>query len=250
MKRRILALLTALVLLLSLTACGGEEKNLDDSEPNEQSEDVADVETPEENPEEAEDEAFKFDPGELAYLDKSRDELLEVYNALNDKIFSEETSSYSPEEQRAFEEECVKSVASEYGLTEEDVNKIYYTGSVQNYFATFDVDNVKWTHGELQDIVVWGSEITIKAKIEPLLSNKQTVDQNYFSVCDFIRKYAGIDYTSISYWAVADMTNGSEEKVISFDLSADIIQTIATEQFPDNQLGNYAENLFIHPSLV
>lgn len=93
------------------------------------------------------------------------------------------------------------------------------------------------------------SVIVIKAKIEKELTNKKTINQNYFNVEDLIINQGCDQYDEIQYWAIADMADGSEGKVISFTIGKDIIQSIANRNFPVNILGDYASELWILPSL-
>lgn len=89
----------------------------------------------------------------------------------------------------------------------------------------------------------------VKVKISGSSSKKNTVAQNYFNVADLIKNRGFNKYTEIQYWAVADMTDGSEEKVISFTLDKDTIQAIANNEIVDNQIGEYSDDLWVHPSL-
>ena len=111
-------------------------------------------------------------------------------------------------------------------------------------------DGIRLRHGKLLDTTVNGSTLVIKAKIEPSLSDEMTINQNYYNVCDIIRNQGGDQYSTISYWAVADMTSGEEAKVISFDVPASVIARVAKEDFPDNTLGDLVDDLWIHPSLT
>ncbi len=191
---------------------------------------------------------YEWDAGGLAYLGMSRDELLAIYNDY-DKFISEETADMSAEETQVYEDESAEQVASEYGITADDVNQIFMYGSEPNYFATFDVDDVEVPYGEVRNVAVNGADVSLEVKISSLASNEQTIEQNYYNVCDFIRKYAKTDYDVISYDAFTDTAEGDETNAVSFDLSGDIITTIATQDFPDNTLGDYVENLYILPSL-
>ncbi len=107
-------------------------------------------------------------------------------------------------------------------------------------------------YGELLDLYHNESEnsVVIKAKITPSYSNKTTISQNYFNVADFIKNQGGNTYDSIDYWAVADMTDGDEQKVIAFVLDKSTIDSIYDEKIPDNSIGEYANDLFIHSSLA
>lgn len=110
-------------------------------------------------------------------------------------------------------------------------------------------------HGELLSAIESennaGKVIVFKAKITPSMNNKLTVSQNYFNVVDLIEKQGCTEYDQIQYWAVADMTDGSESKVVSFTLNSDLIQTIANAngRFAAAELGKYVDELYILPSL-
>lgn len=104
--------------------------------------------------------------------------------------------------------------------------------------------------GTVLEVTVFEGTLIIKAKIEPSLTNKFTIDQNYYNVCVIIQHQGGDRFTRISYWAVADMADGSEGKVISFDVPERLIQAIAAnDDYPANTLGEKVEDLWILPSL-
>lgn len=104
-------------------------------------------------------------------------------------------------------------------------------------------------HGELLDYTTVAGPLVIKAKIQPSLTNKLTIDQNYMNVADVILNQGGNQFDEIQYWAVADMTDGSESKVISFTLDKATIDGIYNGNIVDIQLGDYANDLWILPSL-
>lgn len=89
----------------------------------------------------------------------------------------------------------------------------------------------------------------IKAKIESSYSNAATIDQNYYNIENFIKNNDCSKYSEIQYWAVADMSNGEESKVISFTVSNQLIDKIKNEKIVANQLENYVDDLWILPSL-
>lgn len=106
--------------------------------------------------------------------------------------------------------------------------------------------------GELLDVTINSIDniAVIKAKIQPSYSNNATIHQNYYSVCDLIQNHGFDQYKEVQYWAVADMTDGSEQKVISFTIDADLMALITSESgFAENTLGEYDIDLWIHPSL-
>lgn len=105
-------------------------------------------------------------------------------------------------------------------------------------------------HGELLSVVDDEDGLAVvKVKISKSYSKSSTIAQNYFNVSDLIKNRGFDKYTKIQYWAVADMNDGSEQKVISFTLDEDTIQAIANNEIVDNQIGDYSDDLWIHPSL-
>ena len=92
--------------------------------------------------------------------------------------------------------------------------------------------------------------LVIKAKIEPNLTNRMTITQNYQNVIHMIKDGDYAQYDSISYWAVADMADGSEGKVISFTVDKSCIDAIANGSIATGDtLEEHLADLWILPSL-
>lgn len=91
--------------------------------------------------------------------------------------------------------------------------------------------------------------VVVKAKIEPNLTNNLTVAQNYHNAVDLIANQ-GFSDCELQYWAVADMTDGSESKVISFTVPADIVGRVASGDVVATQLPDLVTDLWILPSLA
>lgn len=112
----------------------------------------------------------------------------------------------------------------------------------------------KLKHGELinatKNEIDGLNVLIIKAKISSSYSNSATIHQNYFNVEDLIQNQGCNTFDEIQYWAVADMTDGSESKVISFTVDADLIKLIANEKVVATQFGDYVSELWILPSLL
>lgn len=104
--------------------------------------------------------------------------------------------------------------------------------------------------GKLLDANVSGSTLIIKAKIESSYSNHTTISQNFFNVEDVIINKNGHIYNEIQYWAVADMMDGSESKVVAFTINKEVINMIKDKKIPVNQLDKYATDVYILPSLL
>lgn len=94
-----------------------------------------------------------------------------------------------------------------------------------------------------------GNTLVIKAKIEPNLTNDLTISQNYHNIIDLILEQDCVTYDSIDYWAVADMADGSEGKVISFLVNSECINGIKNETIVAITLEQHLQDLWILPSL-
>ena len=125
---------------------------------------------------------------------------------------------------------------------------------VSSFSATdigpIDTGNLDLFSGELQSVNFGGDGVfVVKAKITPKSSNKLTISQNYFNVCDLIKNHGFDACTEIQYWAVADMSSGDEAKVVSFTVDSETIKSVADEKIVNNMLGDYVSDLFVHQSL-
>lgn len=103
--------------------------------------------------------------------------------------------------------------------------------------------------GELLDIINSDGVVVIKAKIGTSRGKDETIKKNYFNIEDYVKNHDMFGVTEIQYWAVADMQNGEEDRVISFTVPADLIERISGGRYAANQMGNDVEELWIHPSL-
>lgn len=104
-------------------------------------------------------------------------------------------------------------------------------------------------YGDLLDANENDGVLIVKAKISPQTSDKLTIDQNYYNVDDLIQSQGCDKFDEIQYWAVADMADGSEQKVISFTVDKSLIGQISGGNFPANTMGDYVTDLWIHQSL-
>lgn len=122
--------------------------------------------------------------------------------------------------------------------------------------ADTDPEGAAYTleHGELvsaiQNEIDGRIVLVVKAKISSSYNNKATVDQNYYNVEDLIQNQGCAEFDEIQYWAVADMSDGSEQKVVSFTVGSELIQSVFSKSVAANQLGDYVDELYIHASLA
>ena len=101
---------------------------------------------------------------------------------------------------------------------------------------------------ELNDNRETNGVVVVKAKIAPSSTNDLTVAQNYHNAVDLIANQGFAD-CELQYWAVADMSDGSEGKVISFTVPADIVEKVASGDVVATQLPDLVSDLWILPSL-
>ncbi len=123
-----------------------------------------------------------------------------------------------------------------------------------DYFKINSLDGQYYLErGKLESVIVNSidgeSVIVIKAKITPSYNNKATINQNYFNVGDLIKNQGCNKFDKVDYWTIDDMTDGSEAKVVAFTLDKKTIEKIYDESIADIQIGDYADDLFILPSL-
>ena len=116
-------------------------------------------------------------------------------------------------------------------------------------FGDVDTGDLQLQYGDLLSVVFNDGIVVVKAKIQPNLTDKMTIEQNYFNVGDLIKNQGFNTCKELQYWAVADMESGDEVKVISFDLDKTTIDKVYSEKILENQLEDHIDNLFIHASL-
>ncbi len=115
---------------------------------------------------------------------------------------------------------------------------------------TIDINGLALEHGDLTSVTSSGGNcVVVKAKIKPSYDNEATINQNYHNICHLILDHGFDSCSEIQYWAVADMSNGSEEKVISFSVGQDLIGKIKSKAVVAAELGSYVSDLYIHQSL-
>lgn len=232
MKRKLLVVMASLLLLGSVNTFASDQTQEAEQETEKETETHLDF-------------VDESDGSFLKGLTITAAEVKEIYEEY-EKAW--ETYPEDIDEADRYEDEVAARIGEEHGLTPEQANNVYF------YVTMYGVPNVaeQFTieHGDLLDTKINGTTLVIKTKITPSFSNKATIDQNYFNVCDIIKKQGGNDYEEIQYWAVADMTDGSEGKVISFTVPKDVIDSVYAEKIVDNKLGDYVEDLWILPSLT
>lgn len=103
--------------------------------------------------------------------------------------------------------------------------------------------------GEFLECNEMNNTLVVKFKIEGNINNKLTIEQNGFNVEDLILNQGADSFYEIVYWAVADLENGSEGKVIQFTVDKNLINKVKNKQVYGNEIVDKAKNVWILPSL-
>lgn len=126
------------------------------------------------------------------------------------------------------------------------------SGNTEDSVSASQNETVTLKYGELLSInsnLGENGGVVIKAKITSSLTNEMTINQNYYNIEDLVQNQGFDKYSEIQYWAVADMADGSESKVISFTVDKNLIEKLKSGNFATNTMGDYVSDLWVLPSL-
>lgn len=119
---------------------------------------------------------------------------------------------------------------------------------INNFKKHSNISKLKF--GELLNTTINENTLIIKAKISPSYSNTATINQNGHNIEDIILNQGGDSFDEIQYWAVSDMADGSESKVISFTLKKDKIDLVKNNKLFGRDIVSQASDVWILPSLI
>lgn len=267
---RVKVLCATFAVAMFLTACGSTSTDSEESTTQATTEESSTEESAQATTEEASTEkstqasteaAGTEEWAEVHALGLDDDTMIAIYN---DYMTAWETSpdamhegEYTTEDiaaEDAYEEQVSKDIGEKYGLSAEDADQVYfyviakYDDLMANKGA--DVANLELNYNELLDVTTNGGTIVIKAKVSPSWNNNLTVKGCGFDVYEAIQDYGLDQYDEIQYWGVADMTDGTEQKVISFTVPKDLIEKIANGSVLENQVVQNASDVWVHQSLA
>ena len=178
-----------------------------------------------------------------------------IYNDIQSEFSGSDNPAANPsstsEEITDWENSVVQAAADKYNVSFEDAEKIYQYVS-QGYLYHLDNLDIKLNTGEILDVNANGTTLIVKAKVNSLLNNKQTVDQNYYNACEIIRSLGDLKISELQYWAVSEAQSGDDIKIISFTVPSDVIAKVSgstSTTFADNTLAGMVTDLWILPSL-
>ena len=240
MKRKIF--FVALLCTFSLSACGGGNTSTTET-PTESS---VEESTAEDSSVSADNDSDGWGSVRALGLDNST--MLSIYQ---DYQTAWESSPEDPIAKRDYEAQVDEEIAEKYGISTDDASHVYMyvLGNYDKIAAengASDTSEIQLHYGDLLSTTVNGTTIVLKAKITSSLTKKMTVASCFYDVYDAVEKY-GLD--ELQYWAVADMTDGSEQKVISFTVSHDTLEKIANGAIVEGQLQSYSTDVWLSPAL-
>lgn len=187
----------------------------------------------------------------LDKIDLSHEEKVKIYSEIEQAFMGPDNPAFTVEatgdDIQKWEDQIIAEIAEKHGIDAATASSIYTYASL-GYLYNIDLGKVT-LYGDLLDINASGTTVIVKMKIKPQLTNKLTINQNYMNACNIIRAIGDQGVESLDYWAVADMTSGSESKAVSFTVPGNVIKRVATTDFPDITLGDYVTDLWILPSL-
>lgn len=198
-----------------------------------------------------------------------RDETKENLNNLQENQENSQVIEYE-KKILSFIDEAVENYSVDYKISEADIDEYIMwitkksellgdiktetdtNTEIETEADTYTSGNVYLDieYGEFVEAIENGDILVVKAKISPSYSNKATINQNSFNVEDIVKNQVGNKYKEIQYWAVADMADGSESKVVSFTIGEKVIEAILNGTIPGNMVMDYASDVWILPSLL
>lgn len=230
--KKLLNVLLIIVLAITLAGCGGNK--VEEEQPQQETK-VADRHI----------EVLEATTTYEEMTPSERAAAVEIIDNYWNELSAEQQEEYSERKEFILK---TKDEAVAKWAAEKEAEKVNEEASVDNTItSTAKVSSLKF--GELLDVTTNDGILIIKAKISPSYSNKATINQNGFNVEDIILNQGGDSFNEIQYWAVADMVDGSESKVISFTLNKDQITSIKNKQLVGNQIVDKATDVWILPSL-
>lgn len=117
------------------------------------------------------------------------------------------------------------------------------------HIGSVDPQGLQLRFGEVGDIGQFNNAVTIQVIIEPNLTNKMTIGQNYANVEQLIKQNGFNTCDKLCYWAM--LKDGDTAiKIIQFDLSKNVIDMIYSEKIFGSQIADYATDLWISPVLL
>ena len=248
MKRKIF--FVALLCTFSLSACGSGNTSTTET-PTESSveETVAEESTAEDSSVSADNDSDGWGSVRALGLDNST--MLSIYQ---DYQTAWESSPEDPIAKRDYEAQVDEEIAEKYGISTDDASHVYMyvLGNYDKIAAengASDTSEIQLHYGDLLSTTVNGTTIVLKAKITSSLTKKMTVASCFYDVYDAVEKYGLDQYDELQYWAVADMTDGSEQKVISFTVSHDTLEKIVNGSIVEGQLQSYSTDVWLSPAL-
>lgn len=95
----------------------------------------------------------------------------------------------------------------------------------------------------------YGDVLVIKADMSSAYSNKAIIKESFMNIENIIQEQNIAGYSSIDYWAVATMVDGSKPKVISFTVPSDMITKIKSGSLSRDSYANELQEYWVHPTL-
>ena len=176
-------------------------------------------------------------------------EQIKLYKEIQAGFDSFDYDSVSFEDGDAYSDKVVSDAAEHFGLSADDAFYIYNqvaTGAAYH----FDPSCLKTYSGHVLDYAIRGTNITITVKTGSNLSKSSIIKQNYFDAHRLVKSIRDYPFSTLTYLAVADMTDGTESKIIQFTVPEETIAGVLDGSILETQLCDNITALYLHPSLI
>ena len=152
--------------------------------------------------------------------------------------------------------------SDEIGFTTFSAAETEFFTTVSEPLAVHDSDygiysgngNLRLKYGQCQSAIttVIGDKtvLVVKAKIATKSTNAETIQQNYDNIEDLILNQNCNNCDEIQYWAVTDMLDGNDQKVISFTVPASVITKISGGDVTADTMHDHVTDLWLHQSIA
>lgn len=264
MKKRMYALAALTVIASMMVGCGASSSKSTEAA-TESTESVAEVtESTEADTESVDESATEVSDdeewSEVTALGLDADTMLAIYNDYEtawetspDATHEGEYTVEDIEAEDAYEAQVSQDIGDKYGISADAADQVYFyvIANYDNLMADKGADtaNIQLNYNDLLDVTTTGGRIVIKAKVSPNMTVELMRNGCFFDVYEAIQEYGLEQYDEIQYWAVADMTDGSEQKVISYTVTKDVMEKVADGSIVENKLIDNATDVWLAPAM-
>lgn len=156
-----------------------------------------------------------------------------------------------PQEKELYESETSKKVASHYGLSPKSTDLIYMY-VLQNYDTLankdhFETAEMHLRYNNLLDVTVSQDKSTIilKTKLAPNLTKHLSIQSCFFDAYNAVQQYNLDLFEAVQFEGITETSHYTEQVLIRFTLSHDILEKITIGGIARNQLIDHVDDIWL-----